>query len=857
MNGIRFIGRDSIQIGGGISIISKLAQTAGVLAPSSQFRVNQENTGGFDGQTNIDDPTKQWRYTGLLNNKTTDYTNTVISDGVAYYIEFSTNATPTEAKLIAINISDGSIKYQQALDDNEGFGSTEILATEDYIITSRSGGSGDYFKAYNKADGSDAWKYDVSGEIEGYTYYRQHLIYGRSSIKAYSIPDDAIKWEFSNIASDKVNTKPAVDSEGNIYFTVINSTGDDDIYSIAFSEGTLNWSNTTPREVETNPVVIGPDSVYVVTESTNVDPPIAVSYDKSTGSQNWSTGIGAGARDARSPIAYHDGYLYITDNDALYVINASNGSSTYEEPYARDWIWPDNDSTHQTALTYRAVENGADILYTITATTSGSANTATVSSYKMKSNGTVELNWTIDDDILREMDFRNELTISDASIFIGGLGIKQNPDQYTWGTPQVNNERTGIDRSESLKFSVDNISAPTRLSLSDTTDEIDEPGAFAHDYTSIYVMFNDSTEAITERIVSIDKYTGNIEWNEPAGTRRHRIPVTDSKKVYFVNEKPSDSYKYVYALDTDTGSVVWKHGLPNYNANVIESTFPQRFTHVAISDGDIFVTQPGISKRLDANTGTVIWETETIDPPSSSNDSSYSYFFSSPTVDEDNVYVAEWLTNQDDITTKLVVLSKLDGSRVAQPDVYVDGGISVTDDSIITQSGTSGDGDATAGGLVSVDKDTFNVNWETGTDVNIGAFNNIAPCIGGGRVYIPRVLTDAAPNSEVFRAYDLDTGNEIWRKSYADPADDERTNTPIYTSLNGGTLIHHGPDESGISAGAIREIDPSDGSVIRKGPQSTTGAAALSVFNGRLYFTDYIGGTLRLEQQGQDIRPGG
>ena len=191
--------------------------------------------------------------------------------------------------------------------------------------------------SFGGSNGNFRWRYNLNSPgnqanpaiaADGTIYTVGAANFFNNGIKALSpgTSGATLLWSFST-GFDSVNSGPAIDSTGNVYFGCDNGN----IYSISPS-GSLNWTYTTGSGIESSPTIAPDGTVYVASTDgymyalTPGDSSVTVKWQFLTGGFSGSSQYCYG-----SPALGADGTVYFGAEDGyVYALNPSDGSVKWQ-----------------------------------------------------------------------------------------------------------------------------------------------------------------------------------------------------------------------------------------------------------------------------------------------------------------------------------------------------------------------------------------------------------------------------------------------------------------------------------------------------------------------------------------------
>ncbi len=293
---------------------------------------------------------------------------------------------------------------------------------------------------------------------------------------------------------------------------------------------------------------------------------------------------------------------------------------------------------------------------------------------------------------------------------------------------------------------------------------------------------------VTDRgwITALDKRTGDETWSVRIGNTNRSSPTIEEGVVYLSGGNDG----HVYALELSTGRVLWS----------VDVGSPAIYESPLYDNGTVYVSS-GLSDdaavtALDAETGSVQWQ-QSLGAPS--------YFGGS--IGEGLLYIGSY----DNRTLRALSLEDgeevwqitLDNQGFASRPVYEDGYLYVA-------STNFGNGQ---GALYVIEADSGDVSWQNSSVGDTQA--------GSPIVYQDLVLIGSAAQP-VVRAFDLETGDEIW------------VNRDVGTTLHNGAVTADGTLYIANTNGILYGLDVRTGERIYETTLSDYSTSGIAVTSGKL-----------------------
>jgi outer membrane protein assembly factor BamB len=199
------------------------------------------------------------------------------------------------------------------------------LIVEDLIIQ---GNGLDGIVALNRKNGSEVWRFDVLGGVQGAVIQSDRLYFGGGDGFAYCISVDDGRKIWSTNLNVEILAAPLVE-DGNVYF----QTGNNSLFSLQKVTGAKIWSyarqDTTVISVNgsTAPVSIGSSLLVGFSDG------YIASIRKSDGSLGWERQLNIDSRfkDIDSTPLFLNGTVYFSSYDGdLFALEAQSGKTKWQ-----------------------------------------------------------------------------------------------------------------------------------------------------------------------------------------------------------------------------------------------------------------------------------------------------------------------------------------------------------------------------------------------------------------------------------------------------------------------------------------------------------------------------------------------
>ena len=245
----------------------------------------------------------------------------------------------TDNKMICLNSADGSLRWEYNEPDSLAFFISKSWAiVNDQIVTTLSYGTADgsYLFSFDTGSGQLAWTQKISDDnrVVGFVCASgNQLFFVNDKVIKYSVTNNGANknWE-SEIPGNSeysfiVNTAtfPAVDSDGNIIFTIRNYEDYESVYTVVCYDngGSLKWQYTpdnTGKVIQPNCLMTDADNDVYLPQNE------LVKLDKQNGTLLWEADapdetLGFGSINHIT--IGEDEKLYVGDSFGYYILNQS------------------------------------------------------------------------------------------------------------------------------------------------------------------------------------------------------------------------------------------------------------------------------------------------------------------------------------------------------------------------------------------------------------------------------------------------------------------------------------------------------------------------------------------------------
>lgn len=270
-------------------------------------------------------PTLRWTYDFGV--RLQDNASPVIGPDGTIYIP--TEGDVYKGNFFAVN-PDGTLKWEKmyALGNAWGMRNAPALSTSGDVVYVLGGWLDHEVRALKTQNGDVVWQFPVSDTISysSFAVGSDGTIYlGTWQPALYAInPDGTLKWRYDPSSSCAIETPPAVDTGGNVYF-VHNCVG----LTALDSNGNLRWTNSSYGDYGWPTPLIGPDgTIYVAGEYYQNN---HLSAFNPNGTLKWERAdIGAAHFFAGLAISKDGSTLYSArSNGTVYALNAITGSTVW------------------------------------------------------------------------------------------------------------------------------------------------------------------------------------------------------------------------------------------------------------------------------------------------------------------------------------------------------------------------------------------------------------------------------------------------------------------------------------------------------------------------------------------------
>jgi outer membrane protein assembly factor BamB len=341
-------------------------------------------------------------------------------------------------------------------------------------------------------------------------------------------------------------------------------------------------------------------------------------------------------------------------------------------------------------------------------------------------------------------------TVVNGTVYIGGNG-----------DPQFGGEGSGL-------YALDAETGEKEW-LYNTSGNVNSPPTVVNG--TAYIASGETPEE-DGALHAVDAESGEPEWKFRDGKEDFGVccvepaaSVVDGT-VYIVVGKT------VYALDAETGSVVWTFDYDDSGGTVADS--------LTIKDGTVYTTRSESMYAFDASTGGVEWVSEI----------SSGWLDSSPTVVNGTIYVGSGTFGESALYAVNADTGETEW-EFTEPTGNVESSPTFSDGTVYFGTGPFSDDPS----LYAVDSSTGEKVWR----FNETSGNVQSPTVKDGVVYITTLGTPGPALDSALRAVDAETGEQEWEFTeptfaitssptiVADPSNGDS----VGTRVNLGTLGHH------------------------------------------------------------------
>jgi len=271
---------------------------------------------------------------------TYDLTGTRLQDNASPVVgQDGTIYVPTETDFFAIN-PNGTLKWKKTyeLGNSWGMRHAPALSPDGNVIYVLSSWLTHSVTALSTSNGNDLWQFPISGQVS----YSSFAVGGDGTIyigtwlssdftmkpALYAInPDGTSKWRYDSPSGCSIETPPAIDSNGNVYFAQ-NCVG-----LVALdANGNLRWTDSRVGTSYGWPTpTIGPDGTIYIGKGY----PTLYAFNPN-GTLKWQRGdIGEDGYFPGLAISADGATIYSARSGGkVYALNASNGATQWVSPIA-------------------------------------------------------------------------------------------------------------------------------------------------------------------------------------------------------------------------------------------------------------------------------------------------------------------------------------------------------------------------------------------------------------------------------------------------------------------------------------------------------------------------------------------